>query len=155
MNEKYYIPKIEEFHIGFEYESLYIKSGYDEETKTNIGNTPYWNKEVCGMNYPSPTLPMISDGIDKKYIRVKYLDREDIESEGFIFVPEKDEEYDPCYIYRNKEGFETQHWYTDKISNAYSIELRNFSNGNKSIYFVGVLKNKFEFSKLLSQLGIK
>tara|TARA_B100001167_G_C16774797_1_gene310685 strand:- start:5500 stop:6189 length:690 start_codon:yes stop_codon:yes gene_type:complete len=65
----YYIPKLEEFHVGFEY----------EEDDNNTGN---WEFEVCGLDNTGD-LEMIKDFILEGNIRVKHLDKKDIHDLGF------------------------------------------------------------------------
>ena len=67
MENKYYTPSIEEFHVGFEYE--WKCSG----THTD------WIKSVCNTSMH----PLDIDCIRVNNYRVKYLDKEDIESLGF------------------------------------------------------------------------
>ena len=72
MDNKYYIPTIEEFHVEFEYESLYNQHSDSNEqwTKVKVGD------EYIFGNY-------FKDSLKLNRIRVKYLDQEDIESFGF------------------------------------------------------------------------
>jgi hypothetical protein len=70
-DNKYYIPQIEEFHIGFEYERKYIS--FEE-----------WKKEIYLLHYDC-NLNKLNVRIIDGEIRVKYLDQSDIESLGFIF----------------------------------------------------------------------
>lgn len=69
MENKYYTPSIEEFHVGFEYETYSDQKG--------------WEPKVYGL------LDFIDWGYDGNYIcvgsvRVKYLDQSDIEELGWI-----------------------------------------------------------------------
>jgi len=66
MKAQYYTPTIEEFHIGFEFEM-----------------TDTQEKVVFTTNCPYP-IEIIEDFIIRKLVRVKHLDREDIESFGFV-----------------------------------------------------------------------
>src|SRR5690606_29619740 len=70
---KYYTPEIEEFYVGFEYERFIPKSNSTEEE--------CWEKLSMSINYLS--LEELDNEIIEKEIRVKYLDKEDIESFGF------------------------------------------------------------------------
>ena len=65
MKDKYYTPEIEEFHVGFEYEVNYGKDR--------------WVKE--GLHYAPQVVTLPYKNLEN--IRVKHLDREDIESLGF------------------------------------------------------------------------
>jgi len=68
---KYYIPELEEFHVGFRFESSVEASLID----SGKGNT--WNDD-CLENFVD------FDGLgDNENLRVKYLDRADIEELGW------------------------------------------------------------------------
>ena len=68
--DKYYTPAIEEFHSGFEYEIM-------------IPEKSSWSKEVFYLNESHIRLIKfveLQDEFTKNKIRVKYLDKADIES---------------------------------------------------------------------------
>jgi hypothetical protein len=67
--KKYYTPEIKEFYVGFEYEV--------EDLHDNLVDK-MWRKEEC---YDVPVF--LREWIQQGEVRVKYLDREDIESLGF------------------------------------------------------------------------
>ena len=73
---KYYTPEIDEFHVGFEFEY---------STMTPCGSSTEYVKDIFkdtdNVNTLFKDLP--NDWYDLP--RVKYLDREDIESLGWIF----------------------------------------------------------------------
>jgi hypothetical protein len=129
MKDKYYTPTIEEFHVGFEYESSYLED-YDT-----------WKKEIIdtvdvGYFYSTYT----GDAVPTEF-RVKYLDREDIESFGFVF-----------------KGGDTHLTYH---SGGYAITHAPSSNKIDIYYYDGyefvsniVIKNKSELKRLLKQLNI-
>ena len=71
--DKYYTPEIEEFHVGFEYEFRHDDFKEDGWIKYS---TPEFN--------PEREDSFIGKSDLSEY-RVKYLDREDIESLEFIF----------------------------------------------------------------------
>lgn len=136
MENKYYTPEIEEFHVGFEYE-------YRED-----GNGK-WKKEVFkegrGLSYAGE--------IDDEEVRVKHLDREDIESLGFklrsedssdwiIKSPDADG-YDGIYL---SLGYDVKDW------NVYISNLASYEE--HECYFQGHIKNKSELKRLLKQLGV-
>jgi hypothetical protein len=130
MESKYYTPKIEEFHVGFEYESL------------ELGSQTKFNKDVVTDNhlygdYDQSTL-LSELYFHPKKARVKYLDKEDIESLEF-----------------KQEG----KIYKDKWGN--SLELTGYPNYDCRIILVyssrkfeGKIKNKSEFKRILKQLGL-
>lgn len=125
MAMEYYSPKYYEFHISFEFEEL---TSWEDFT---------WEKRV------------FQDG-DSYYelqeVRVKTLDKEDVEELGFKC-------YDsdlPNTIYFKKGGVELM---------AYTRWGNTFFNGvkikiNDNMVFSGIIKNKSELKRLLTQLGI-
>jgi hypothetical protein len=127
MKNKYYTPEIEEFHVGFEYE----RNQYDN----NI-----WFKYVVERKD-------VLDHSDKD-IRVKYLDREDIESLGF-------EQTDRVNSIRYVKG-NVSVWLGDVNKKMLTkIEKRDLLRAaGKTCLFMGNIKNKSEFKVILKQLNI-
>lgn len=141
MENKYYTPSIEELHIGFEYEQFSHLNGK-------------WESKF--LDY-SPFMTILDEencDCSEHHIRVKYLDKEDIESLGF-----------------NKLGMPT--WYEFKEltsifnSGVYRLRLCNQpdkednvritisdSSIDDEIIYAGKIKNKSELKVLLKQLGI-
>lgn len=74
MENEYYTPSIEEFHVGFEYEIL-------ATDKPII----MWEKEIFAIT-THDDLKIIDDEIRESLIRVKCLNKEDIEEVGFEYV---------------------------------------------------------------------
>src|SRR4030042_2406539 len=119
INNKYYIPTIDEFRIGFEYELC-----FNNEWRQFIFDELRWfnhPNEESSLSYPA----LIKQG----NIRVKYLDKEDIESLGFKLSYES--EYEE-YIYNEYEykvnedlTWELDHFYNDQKDN---VELRLYSH---------------------------
>lgn len=140
MIEKYYTPDIEEFHIGFEFE--YNKPKFEDDNN--------WIPEVFTLESASnDLLCSYEEGKQEYNLRVKYLDREDIESLGF------------------KTIYSVQ---SDFYKSIYSNEICRIRTITQSIItvcisvknqfympevFRGEIKNKSELSRLLKQLGIK
>lgn len=150
-DNKYYVPEIEEFHVGFEYEEQ------DEDDN--------WVSKVLDFDYGWIEIPTLFN-TDK---RVKYLDREDIESFGFI---ENDTTHfiDNKLLFGNKfecYKFEYKHliFFIRPLSNLYPdsnnrIIISVFNNETMKggeepvILFNGTIKNKSELKKVLKQLNI-
>lgn len=125
---KYYIPKIEEFHVGFEYEA----------ESTCYPDKNNWHAEVFYMN-PSHLQIVNRNTIFDKKVRVKYLDKEDIESLGWEQI-----KYD-TYKYKGTSiHLEFNPEYKTII---YSTRLGHW-------LFSGEIKNKSELKKLMLQLNI-
>lgn len=140
MENKYYTPSIEEFHYGFEFERneahrVYYKPNMPVEYKWV---SKKWDEHQI-------RLGNLKCEIFGKNIRVKYLDKEDIEKSGFIFNWEEGD----TSVYDKKDFTLT---YTRAETNSLLIIKDNrMSNGK---IFVGKIKNKSELSKLLKQLNI-
>lgn len=129
MEEKYYTPTIEEFHIGFEYE---IKNPNWRQYDKLIVNEDFFNKENGFSDYWA---------FKRGEVRIKLLDKEDIESLGFKWGDLDAKSY-------KKDNFILQ-----KYSNN-EIAIFNTKAVNK-MRFRGIIKNKSELKKLMSQLKIK
>lgn len=81
--DKYYTPLKEEFYIGFEYESYYGPDDYRSQVFDKFSEyvSGGWDCDIYD------TLDCELDNKDPKFnIRVKYLDRSDIESLGFMLI---------------------------------------------------------------------
>lgn len=127
MENKYYTPDITEFHIGFDYE---VKYKNDE-----------WKKEC--LNDELSSLRFIDFKLKKEpdSIRVKYLDREDIESLGFKFNGD--------LFYKN--NIKLQLHDNNLISITY---LNSLNNEYRTFVEQLTIKNKSELKRLLKQLNI-
>jgi len=130
---KYYTPTIDEFHEGFECQyTAGKKYGY-------IDCIIDWQN----MNYIS-----LARNVEKKY-RVKYLDKEDIESLGWKAI----EDFQALqlgipqifYVYNSENKiYKLRHSQPDHLV----ITATQFN------IFEGRIKNKNELKKLMKQLGI-
>jgi len=144
----YYTPELEEFCIGFLYEYKWNSwNGYFEKTDE-------WIKEeflgAGGSQLNEETeIDCIEECIKKGTLRVKHLDREDIEGEGWGFDQE------------TKDG---QFFYFGQWDDwALILGGRNENPQRVHIYrmnheqecFCGIINNITEFRKLMKQLGIK
>lgn len=125
---KYYQPSIEEFHVGFEYE--FSEGG------------PWYKREFKSNDYNMLNSPLFA-------VRVKYLDKEDIESLGFVEIGQ--EEY---YLNGDLNSWNIERLYKEGNPCYYRIELPGDYGGFSSIMFL-TIKNKSELKKLLTQLGIE
>ena len=132
MKEKYYTPEIEEFYVGFEFEELYNDK---------------WEKQVYISGYFLYYDMSCTFGEKKEGIRVKCLDREDIESLGFDnYIPPR--EYDHTWHYNGSRDPKIKVWFNNEFPT-----VRIYSS-YPAIQFQGTIKNKSELKKLLKQLGI-
>ena len=142
MKNKYYTPEIEEFCVGFECE---IQSSWGmqkgiypsilrEDTLTGfqlqkIGETETLKKVISG-------------------IRVKYLDKKDIESLGFSY-------------YKTHPGMEQMEFDKGEYELTYDPNFKgkqwlriNLEGEGDVTLFSGSIKNKSELKVLLKQLNI-
>lgn len=147
MENKYYTPEIKEFHVGFECEIL---SSYD------------WQKGIWPEILQKDTLTGFEKNIIKATentsIRVKYLDKDDIEKLNWIADKERTWGDRMCF-YKNDNTLE---YYEDctLIINRYKKNLEVFQNqGINNIEitnkFRGKIKNISELKILLKQLDIQ
>jgi hypothetical protein len=144
MNNKYYTPKVEEFHVGFEYEEfinfdmLLIRS-IDHEDDI------IWIKTHLDVNMTFEFME-IPFKIMRDCIRVKYLDKEDIEDLGFKFHE---------HLYGA-----SQYFYKDIKLHDRGFGLSIYSSkhiidaSQDECLFNGLIKNKSELKVLLKQLNI-
>ena len=150
MEKKYYVPAIEEFHVGFEFEVF-----QNDTWITTIFN----QDEVVSIFARINSKTIISDKV-----RVKYLDQEDIESLGFSkriknnWVGWKDfkgEINNPKYEYFGKFTL-----HVPTMGDLYKIYVHRFLSEDPEIereselVYKGLIKNKSELIKLLKQLNI-
>lgn len=139
MENKYYTPEISEFHVGFECERF-----VDGD----------WQKIVMSVNFLS--LEDIDEEISLNEIRVKYLDREDIENCGWSFEQQ--------YGGTQKLNFNKDMGGTDMLGISsdlfldYNLEnnhtlISYYGDGDVTI-FTGTIKNKSELIRIMKQTGI-
>ncbi len=152
MIEKYYTPTLEEFHVEFEYEIFQKGTPYDSKILTTfpVEENDTWLKS----KYPDPFLGYNIEkilGIHKP--RVKYLDKEDIESLGLKF--KKEEYLVTDEYYRLVFKFSEIPYELDYYPNRNRIYIGNTETYEDHVTkFDGTIKNKSELVKLLKQLGI-
>lgn len=154
MGNKYYTPTIEEFHVGFECEWRRFEEDW-HGGKINSSIELY----DAAIEYEA--------GENQTYeYRVKYLDKEDIESLGWEFVSLK---YDGNKIrklkkeYLNKDITSLKSWeieycyyYMDYNFDTNHLVIHNDQEYSASyVWFDGIIKNKSELKLLLKQLGIE
>ena len=132
---KYYATTIEEFHVGFGYE---IHRGYSEKEDRG-GVIEMSNKFVNTIMTNETGFGYIQGCIDDKFLRVKYLDREDAESLGFVKWPDDD-------IY-DLGKFQL---HLGRYTDPYKVEIYD---DNSEYCFVGTIKNKSELKKVLKMIG--
>lgn len=139
MENKYYTPTIEEFHVGF---NCYYKAILLDNTWTPVTISYEWMASLFDE----------IENMDLSLYRVKYLDREDIESLDWEYCPNYgiEENYGIMFTKRdpNYEGtlnMQLKYWFTNNRLNIYKPGC---------VVFDGTIKNKSELKILLKQLGI-
>jgi hypothetical protein len=125
MESKYYTPTIEEFHVGFEYE---FREGAQ------------WIK----LKY-NPAHGLVGRVLED-LVRVKYLDKEDIESLDYTLVS-----YDKDVELIFKKG-ENSLYYSIKSK---QLSIYEVDCDWDSRMFMGIIKNKSELITLIRQLDIQ
>ncbi len=135
-NKKFYVPQIEEFRVGFEYELKWKNED--------------WIKEVLS---EASNLIRIRDIINQQsefQIRVKYLDKQDIEDLGFTETNYlKNTDYTITFEKQHKDGkAEITYWHSIHYIEIYTAE-------DVDTQFQGYCKNKSELITLLKQLNIQ
>lgn len=148
MEAKYYTPEFHEFHEGFEYiDNLF-----------NVNTTKrFIYKEVDGWRKS-----FFIKGIDNNQIKVKCLDRKDIEILGWKYDPNEDNEEQPDMfdIHGYSKGYhkinnDIQYILYHFPNNFVIIEsIKNNSSGYENMHFRGYIKNKSELKKIMVQTGI-
>lgn len=132
MKKGYYPPEIEEFHVGFKCE-------------LKLHELKDWEIHIV---LPADKLD-IQKYIDKQLIRVKHLDRKDIESFGWKYIRTR---FGISMIFR---GFVDERICNIKIMFNVRSNWLMVYNENDTVRFSGEINNKNEFGKLMKQLKIK
>lgn len=140
MENNYYIPLIEEFAFGLEYEYLERhterENFYEPQTITKYSSIDLFDSEI-------------KSGL----IRVKYLDKEDIES----FQIPLDEWFTSKHKYQGVYKVEAQGL---QVNPRITIKAKDFIRDGSGNYVETIkvyrlnIKNKTEFGKLLKQSNI-
>ena len=143
-DNKYYTPTIDEFHVGFEYEA-FINNSWQSKVMNDYEDIIYF---LFDMN--AKTWLSINEGI----VRVKYLDKEDLESLGFIkSKPRWHQHWNDFYKVYDSYSCNIR---VNNIRNKTSISIHTISINNiTKCLFIGTIKNKSELKVLLKQLGIE
>lgn len=160
MENKYYTPSIEDLYVGFECETIEgQKITIDKECLKLllVGELYKENPKYDCITHKvgDGSIIMSALRLDINHLRVKYLDREDIESLGF-----KKEEVDfgeldlkinknDCDVFLKDDLYIRIRY--DNYNAYNNIVIYNECN---NILFVGYIKNKSELNKLLKQIRV-
>lgn len=165
MNNIYYTPIIEEFHVGFEYERNEPHRIY------YLNNSPIEYKWVNHKWDEKQTrIGGLKCEINDKNIRVKYLDKEDIESLGWIKGYQSDPDNGETkehscnhfeYILKDidvNNGLSNRNvdFKLNFINVEHSLKIKFYDRNHFDWFpcYEGMIKNKSELKKLMKQLGI-
>lgn len=148
--DKYYTPTIEEFHVGFEYEIIDLSSNNYQEDESKCK----WDKKIIEesnfySSYKENSLfESVLSYLDKNRIRVKYLDKQDIESLGFKFLTK---------VKEKASAYQLDNWslYNDENCELKIVKLNTNSILGYDVYFNGYCKSINELRKILEFLNIK
>lgn len=124
---KYYTPEIEELFVGYEWESR-IKDQRPKITYQDI-SVYEWTKRLITLDDFSDhdlAIDRFNIRSDRTEFRTKYLDKEDIEKEGYVYKGE----------YKNKLEFEKGD------VNFYGGQFLNYNLDTKLLI---IIKNKGKF----------
>lgn len=167
MEDKYYIPNIEDFYVGYEYEFHSMTIGgmaimdFSEDNKVfNIISQPehkVWYKESVTKNefgLYERGLDKIENLIKSNQIRTKYLDKQDIESLGWEYIGKSID------LRFKKEGrFERHSWTARKIKLHYGLEdnwlfIHIEDNNDEFTIFEGICPSINELKTIMKLLNI-
>lgn len=154
MENKYYTPSIEEFHVGFEYEhchssisfvTLNFKTG-EKENRTEPKKI--WEKSIFSGNEFDvwKSSFRFNDSLKDGQIRVKYLDKEDIESLGFM------QEGDSAR-YRKENLNILFYALAESINPLVLTDRVVVIKDGEYVKYSGVIKNKSELIRILKMIG--
>ncbi len=134
--QKYYVPEIEEFRFGFEYE---IFEDFDHLPKKQ------WHKQVYGENGTNPeNMDFVSENRLKDF-RVPFLSHQDIEECGWGNYAAPQGEYDHTWT---KGNYELKSWFNNEVPTVRISQQR-------VMIFHGKIKNKNELQSVMKMLEIK
>jgi hypothetical protein len=136
-NKLYYTPVIEEFHVGFEYQTTDLG---DDGVSTVWRDQVFEGEEIR---------TYFIEELNNEEHRVKFLDKEDIESFGFTVT-----HYNEVSIYGKVGGYQPYTIENFSLVENHIFEIKWQSSMGDVTLFRGIIKNKSEFSKLLKQLNI-
>lgn len=131
---RYYVPTIEEFHVGFEYEE-------------DDNNTNNWEKQIIGIDN-TWDLEFLKDIISEGNCRVKHLDREDIEGLGF----EHDSTMKSFSTFIYGSIITKNHWFL-RFHKDGLVDICDVNKNSDNCFF-GTVKNKSELKRILTQIGV-
>jgi hypothetical protein len=160
MESNYYTPTLEEFCVGFEYEVLEKAPVFDPNVMYFM--PPLKEDTWFRFKFPDPYVGWDAPKIFKREVRVKFLDKEDIESLGWSYFKKSYSKHlkEDCIVF-NSEKYNCMLAYypkTNRISVATLDPSKNETMlktnwDDKQVNLISC-KNKTELKKLLKQLEV-
>ena len=156
MKNKYYTPGIEEFAYGLDYEHIALINAASLNLETGkctvLQDPDRWVTDTFGESQGMFQLGFntLPDMIKEGKVRVKHLDREDIESLGF--------RTDPVLMKGTPSQFTHVKQY-DEIMLCY-LQFFEEPEGMRVVIdcgdkrFSGIIRNKSELKKVLKMIGV-
>lgn len=129
MKDKYYIPELTEFRIGFRFEE-YAPGSNTEHIK-----------RIYSVEHFNFVNNLYSQNLQEGWIRVAYLSEEDILSLGFVKINE----------YKSSTEYTLNNCYLQLWSNR---DVLIWTKGNMNTLFSGQVKNINELEVILKQVRI-
>lgn len=156
-HEKYYTPEPEEFRLGFQCEVSIEKSHGQYEHSIDWYPITIGGKDRYSLLIEAEFHAKLK--LDMNKFRVKYLDKLDIESLGFIQLP------NILNVFKYKEPYnknssikeEWEYWHIALMDNRKypNTIIRNYHGfDDETVLFCGTMKNISELKILLKQLDI-
>ncbi len=139
-DSKYYVPVLDDFHVTFEYECL------------SDGKYKKINNFTNAYDYEDSPIYGLQKDLDKGNIRVKFLDREDLESLGWVNATN----FQDGIFFSKGDRLLFFNFKTHRLCITESIGgLILVGETKNTVYlFNGTIRNKSELKVLLKQLGL-
>lgn len=167
-NNKYYTPDISEFYVGFEYEELefiYTDKGWYTAKEQKWLHKVYKGNDYIESYYLNE---QVKRSLFTNSIRVKYLDKSDVEELGFEETESMISGYDhfelhPIFKETNSKGKEVdiQKYFGIYVNRKdyrfvliYGGSFNNAHPNTDTYRFKGIIKNKSELKQVLRMIGI-
>lgn len=134
-NKKYYTPTVEEFHIGFEFEYLTLRDGaatWIADTYGKVVTSSYLLRQVM-----------------KTGVRVKHLDKEDIESLGWEYQGDDRDGRNLSFYEKGKFILNDYRPYEYEDIKIYVSRI------HAQTLFNGIIRNKSELKRIMAMIGIE
>lgn len=157
LEKKFYVPKISEFHVGFEFEFNGMDANWNQygfkKQKVLLTKDDYFGLFTLGWVekiYYKPDDPL------ENWIRVKYLDKEDIEELGWGYSGDaKANDNSLEIIYFSIDDYSLSFYLiNDMYGDNINISISQTVNGDYDDLFQGTIRNKSELKRIMKIVGI-